>query len=65
SAQSIYAAFVTGVAVGITSLFSGLLYGQFGAKAYFAMAAAAAAGSLITAFYLIRSQDPCIQENTL
>ena len=58
SAQSIYAAFVAGVAMGIASLVSGLLFGQFGARAYFAMATAAAAGSLIAAFYLIRAQDP-------
>jgi PPP family 3-phenylpropionic acid transporter len=54
SAQSIYAAFVAGIAMGIASLFSGLLYDEFGGQAYFAMAAAAAAGSLIAAAILFQ-----------
>ncbi|MBT6861260.1 MAG: 3-phenylpropionate MFS transporter [Rhodospirillaceae bacterium] len=56
SAQAIYAAFVAGIAMGIASFFSGLLYAQFGGQAYFAMAAAAAAGSLIATAYLFRDR---------
>lgn len=56
SAQSIYAAFVAGIAMGIASFFSGLLYGQFAGQAFFAMSAAAAAGSFIAAAILFRGK---------
>ncbi len=47
TAQSLYYATVGGVASALFMLGAGALYGRFGAHAYFAMAAAAAAGGVV------------------
>lgn len=47
SAQSLYSAVVMGFVLGLAMFASGKLYGQFGAGAYFAMAALAAAGAIM------------------
>jgi len=49
TAQSVYAAAVTGIATGGSMFISGQLYGAIGGKAYFAMAALGAVGALCAA----------------
>jgi len=49
TAQSVYAAAVTGIASGGAMFLSGLLYGRIGGQAYFAMATLGAAGALCAA----------------
>ena len=46
TAQSVYAAAVTGIATGGSMFLSGLLFGEIGARAYFAMAVLGATGAL-------------------
>jgi PPP family 3-phenylpropionic acid transporter len=53
SAQSIYSAAVAGLAMGFAAFFSGMLYDLLGGRAYFAMSAVAAAGSLLAAVLIL------------
>jgi MFS transporter, PPP family, 3-phenylpropionic acid transporter len=47
TAQSIYAAMVSGLGLGLASLMAGWLYGAWGPGAYLAMAAMAALGGVL------------------
>jgi len=60
TAQSVYAAAVTGIASGGSMFVSGLLYGAVGGQAYYAMAALGAAGAVCAAALPRMKDGPAI-----